>query len=92
MSHKVISTLLHKTCEAARADGVNMLAVQKPNEADGCEDAMVRQVTKNELIADALASRAAQVAAGTASSVGSDAKLKESEIRPPRRRPMASLC
>lgn len=68
VSHKVISKLLHEMCKAARAEGVPLIAVQKANDCDGCEDPMVRQVDVNDnrAIADALASGKAQVAGGTA--------------------------
>ena len=63
-SHKVISHLLGEVCKVAREAGVPLRAVQKANETDGCQDAMVTQVD-NEGIASALSSGEAQVAAGT---------------------------
>jgi predicted RecB family nuclease len=63
-SHKVISHLLGEVCKVAREASVRLRAVQKANETDGCEDAMVTQVD-NVGIASALSSGEAQVAAGT---------------------------
>jgi uncharacterized protein len=68
VSHKVISNLLREVCSAARESGVGLQAVQKlTNEGDpGCDDPMVTSVYDNGEVLDALASRTAQVAAGTA--------------------------
>jgi len=65
VSHKVISNLLQYACSAARADNIQLNAVQKANETDGCADRMVEQITKNEGILDALRSRTIRVVAGT---------------------------
>lgn len=67
-SHKVISYLLGEVCKVAREAGIPLRAVQKANEADGCEDPMVTQVDRdrgNQEVLDALAQGEAQVAAGT---------------------------
>jgi predicted RecB family nuclease len=66
VSHKVITNLLDEVCRAARQSGVQLLAVQKPNEDDGSHDPMVTLVQDNGSVPDALARRTAQVAAGTA--------------------------
>jgi predicted RecB family nuclease len=66
VSHKVISTLLLEVCTTAKAAGVDLRAVQKANDDDGCLDSVVEQVSDNEDVADALATGKAQVAAGTA--------------------------
>ena len=65
VSHKVISKLLQDICKAAQHAGIRLRAVQKANETDGCPDSMVTQVDDNEEVLNALASGAAQVAAGT---------------------------
>jgi len=65
VSHKVISNLLQGVCAAARADNIQLNAVQKANETDGCSDRMIEQVSDNEEILDALRSRTIQVVAGT---------------------------
>ena len=65
VSHKVISKLLQDICNAAKHAGIRLRAVQKANETDGCSDSMVTQVDDNEEVFDALASGAAQIAAGT---------------------------
>jgi len=65
VSHKVISNLLQYACSAARADKIQVNAVQKANDTDGCPDRMVKQVGKNEEIVDAIRSRTANVVAGT---------------------------
>jgi predicted RecB family nuclease len=66
VSHKVISKLLQEACKAAREAKMPSRAVQKANEDDGCPDPMVTQLDDNEDVLDALTSRAAQVAGGTA--------------------------
>ncbi len=65
VSHKVISNLLQGVCATARADNIQLNAVQKANETDGCPDQMVKQASDNEEILDALRSRTGQVVAGT---------------------------
>ena len=65
VSHKVISNLLQYACAAARADNIQLRAVQKANDTDGCADRMVEQVDENEEILDALQSGSANVAAGS---------------------------
>lgn len=65
VSHKVISNLLQYACSAARADNIQLNAVQKGNETDGCPDGMVEQVSENEEVLDALRSRTVKVVAGT---------------------------
>lgn len=65
VSHKVISKLLEDICKASHQAGIQLRAVQKANETDGCPDSMVTQVDDNEELFHALSSGAAQVAAGT---------------------------
>ena len=65
VSHKVISKLLQDICNVAKHAGIQLRAVQKANETDGCPDSMVTQVDDNEEVLNALASGAAQIAAGT---------------------------
>ena len=65
VSHKVISNLLQYACSSARADNIQLSAVQKANDSDGCEDRMVEQVGENKEILDALRSRTVRVVAGT---------------------------
>lgn len=65
VSHKVISKLLGEVCKAAREEGVVLQAIQKVDSDDGCKDAIVKCTKKNEDVVGALASREAQVAAGT---------------------------
>jgi superfamily I DNA and/or RNA helicase len=64
VSHKVISNLLQYACSAARADNIQLSAMQKGNGTDGCVDRMVEQVG-NEEILDAVRSGTVQVIAGT---------------------------
>ncbi|PYU22701.1 MAG: nuclease [Acidobacteria bacterium] len=66
VSHKVISNLLHEICNAARQGRVRVNAVQKARDGDGCQDSMVMQVDDNAQIRNALNSRSATLAAGTA--------------------------
>jgi Ni2+-binding GTPase involved in maturation of urease and hydrogenase len=68
VSHKVITKLLQEVCDAARKARVRLRVIQKlGDEADeGCHDPMVTLTDNNEDVRDALASGAAQVAAGTA--------------------------
>jgi predicted RecB family nuclease len=65
VSHKVISKLLHESCEAARSAKLPFRAVQKGNDGDGCVDPMVTLLDENNEVLVALTSRVAQVAAGT---------------------------
>lgn len=65
VSHKVITNLLQNSCAAARAVNMQLKAVQKANETDGCADRMVEQVDGNEEILDALQAGTVQVVAGT---------------------------
>jgi len=66
VSHKVITNLLQETCNAARDIGYALRAVQKPNESDGCSDAMVTSLDKAKKVRDALSAKNTKVAAGTA--------------------------
>ncbi len=65
ISHNVISNLLQYACSQARTANIQLHAVQKANDTDGCADRMVEQVDGNEEILDALRQAAVQVAAGT---------------------------
>jgi hypothetical protein len=65
-SHKVISNLLCEVCKAASEAGVSLRAVQKANEEDRCDHAMVSQAKTNLVVLAALTNGTAQVAAGTA--------------------------
>lgn len=65
VSHKVISNLLQYACTTARAANIPLNAVQKANDADGCPDRMVEQVSENEEILDALRAGTVNVVAGT---------------------------
>ncbi len=65
-SHKAISLLLSKVCEAAREAQIPLRAVQKVNGSDGCDDPMVEPAKDNQAVLDALTSGEAQLAAGTA--------------------------
>jgi hypothetical protein len=64
-SHKVISLLLCEVCKVAREAAVPLLAVQKPDATDGCDDPMIEQMKDNRPVLDALTSGKASVAAGT---------------------------
>ncbi len=65
VSHKVISNLLQGACNAAREANVQLNAVQKANDSDGCSDPMVGQLGENEEVLDALRSKTIRVVAGT---------------------------
>ena len=65
VSHKVISKLLQDVCEYCRRANIPLRAVQKANDDDWCNDPMVTQVGDNGEVAGALASRTAQLGAGT---------------------------
>jgi uncharacterized protein len=65
VSHKVISNLLQYACSEARAADIQLRAVQKANDTDGCADRMVEQVGENEEILDALRAGTVHVVAGT---------------------------
>src|ERR1700722_1156702 len=65
-SHKVISNLLYEICKAAREAKMSFKIVQKPNEQDGCSDAMVTQLDDNKEVCQALRTPKALVVAGTA--------------------------
>lgn len=65
VSHKVISNLLQYACAAARADNIELRAMQKANDTDGCPDRMVEQVDENEEILDVVRAGTVQVIAGT---------------------------
>ncbi|HET6932345.1 MAG TPA: TM0106 family RecB-like putative nuclease [Candidatus Acidoferrum sp.] len=65
VGHKVISNLLQYACSETRADNMQLSAVQKANDSDGCEDQMVQQVDQNEEVLDALRSETVRVVAGT---------------------------
>jgi uncharacterized protein len=68
VSHKVITRLLQEVCDAARKAGVRLQVIQKLGDGnyEGCQDRMVTLTDDNEEVRNALASGAAQVAAGTA--------------------------
>lgn len=66
VSHKVISNLLTAVCEAASEAKVSVRAIQKANEADGCDNPMVEQADDNPEVLAALTGGAAKVAAGSA--------------------------
>jgi predicted RecB family nuclease len=65
VSHKVISTLLEKTCKAAAEAGIDLRAIQKVDSDDGCDHGMVKRAKDNDAVPNALAGGEAQVAAGT---------------------------
>ncbi len=65
-SHKVISTLLHEVCSAAKQSGVRVRMIQKASEGDECDDASVIEAESNEAVLDALTKGTAKVAAGSA--------------------------
>jgi uncharacterized protein len=65
VSHKVISNLLQGVCAGARSRNIQLNAIQKANETDGCPDQMVEQVSDNQEILDAVRSGTVQVIAGT---------------------------
>jgi predicted RecB family nuclease len=64
-SHKVISNLLSAVCEAAGETNTKLSIVQKPNESDGCEHALVTQTDDNGEVLEKLKNGEAQIAAGT---------------------------
>ncbi|MEK6280734.1 MAG: TM0106 family RecB-like putative nuclease [Acidobacteriota bacterium] len=64
-SHKVISNLLAAVCEAAGETKTKLSIVQKSNESDGCEHALVIQADDNGEVLEKLQNREAQIAAGT---------------------------
>jgi uncharacterized protein len=66
VSHKVITHLLSQVCTVARKSGVQLRAVQKSEETEGCNDPAVELVDDNQAIFDALSQGEAQVGAGTA--------------------------
>ena len=68
VSHKVITKLLQEACDAARKAGIRLRIIQKLGDAgdEGCQDPMVTLTDSNEEVRYALASGAAQGAAGTA--------------------------
>lgn len=67
-SHRVISTLIHEVCRAAREATMAVQVIQKVSnsEADGVNDDMVTVTADNGEVVEALASGKAQIAAGTA--------------------------
>jgi hypothetical protein len=65
-SHKVISHLLGEVCTVARESRIELQAVQKAEENEGCADESVAVRDDNKAVLDALNQREAQVAAGTA--------------------------
>ncbi len=65
-SHKVISNLLTTLCEAADGTNTKLSIVQKPNEGDRCEHALVTQTDDNGEVLQKLQTGEAQIAAGTA--------------------------
>jgi predicted RecB family nuclease len=67
VSHKVITQLLGKVCEAACAAGIELQAIQKADDkGDACAHPSVTRAKNNESVCAALAGRNAHVAAGTA--------------------------
>jgi predicted RecB family nuclease len=66
VSHKVITNLLQEVCAVARANGIDLKAVQKVNGEDGCDDPMVEPLEDNAAVLEALGKSKASVAAGTA--------------------------
>src|SRR6202034_4165974 len=65
VSHKVIGNLLEEVCRTAAKNGVLLKAVQKASEGSHCQHAAVI-AEDNEGVLDALTTRSAQVAAGSA--------------------------
>ncbi|HSH44925.1 MAG TPA: AAA domain-containing protein, partial [Longimicrobiales bacterium] len=65
-SHKVISNLLNKVCEAAAEEGVEVRGIQKAKESQWCGASQVEATAKPADVAAALASGEKQLAAGTA--------------------------
>jgi uncharacterized protein len=66
VSHKVISNLLDEVCRTAAKAGVPLKAVQKASEGNHCQHPAVTHVKDNQAVLDALVTRTAQVAAGSA--------------------------
>jgi uncharacterized protein len=64
-SHKVICNLLTEVLRAARAAGATLRAVQKGDEHEVVEDAMVTRARSNDEVDQALAEGAVDVIAGT---------------------------
>ena len=64
-SHKVISNLLSAVCEAAGKTKTDLSIVQKSNESDGCDHALVIQAKDNPEVLKKLKNGDADVAAGT---------------------------
>lgn len=64
-SHKVITNLLEHVCRAARETGVQLRAIQKNDNEDGCRDPLVRVTDDNDEVLRALAGGEARVVAGT---------------------------
>ena len=64
-SHKVITNLLSALCELADETKTKLSIVQKPNERDGCEHALVAQTDDNGKVLEKLQNGEAQIGAGT---------------------------
>jgi predicted RecB family nuclease len=65
VSHKVIGNLLDEVCRTAAKNGVPLKAVQKASEGSHCQHSAVI-AEDNQGVLDALTTRSAQVAAGSA--------------------------
>jgi uncharacterized protein len=65
-SHAVIGNLLHAVCERAEPDGVEVRALQKAEDHQQCEAAIVTCVDNNDVVEAAAANREYDVIAGTA--------------------------
>jgi predicted RecB family nuclease len=66
VSHKVVSNLLDEVCRTAAKNGIPLKAVQKASEGNHCQHPAVTHVKDNQAVFDALVTRTAQVAAGSA--------------------------
>ncbi len=65
-SHRVISTLLDEVCRAAMDAGVSLTAVQKASDGDECQHPAVTLSKDNPSVLNAIITRSAKVAAGSA--------------------------
>jgi uncharacterized protein len=65
LSHKVIRNLLDEVVRAARKEGVRLRCIQKTDRESELPDPLIEETDQNAPVRDALASGAAQVAAGT---------------------------
>jgi uncharacterized protein len=66
VSHKVISNLLREVCRAAAQTGLQVRAIQKSNDRDGCNDPAVTQTKDNGAVLAALTTGGGHIAGGTA--------------------------